>query len=244
MDWNKANNILLVALLAVNIFLIAVYGSQYVKKETVQDADVQQYTMSVLEENNIFYEGEKYEKTKKMRPLTVSYGKYDEYAVKQAYKNMRQIPENERTKEAYCEMADQLLEKCGYMNSYVQRKSVKISGDTATVSYRNVYEKIPVEECTMKVCFENGKINDFDRKWIEILSEREAKIEVMSQYSALLKFMTEVDHSSKIVVSDMYLTYWIDSNDMDGNVLSDTALPAWCFEYNDGKKKYISATVE
>ena len=96
----------------------------------------------------------------------------------------------------------------------------------------------------MRVYFENGRITDFERKWMEVVSEGDSRIEVTSQLSALLEFMTETDKSKQITVDDMYLVYWIDNYDVDGCILYDTALPAWCIRYNDNDLKYISATVQ
>ena len=246
MNWSKSKNIILAVLILTNIFLAAVYGRQLLAREMEPEGDVQTYTMNVLEDNNISYEGEIYSKEKKMHPLTVSYGKYDTNVVKNAVEKMHPVPEADRTEEGYRAAADALLKKCGFQREHVVYAGTEIRGSAAVVSYDNQYEGIPVEECFMTVTFQDGRITDFQRRWMDVISEGDARLEVMSQLSALLKFMTETDHTDPITITDMYLTYWIDAYDVDGDVLYDTALPAWCFIYNDGqnRKKYIPATVQ
>lgn len=246
MDWNKSKNIILVILLITNIFLIAVYGGGSFVQKKNENNNAYQYTMNVLEENNIIYEGQIYNKLPKMTTLTVSYGKYDRNLVEKNIQNTRRLPQADRNEPGYKSSADDFIERCGFMSENVVYEGMSASDDgTSTiVSYSNVYKNIPVEECYMRVYFENGRINDFERKWMEVVSEGDSRIDVTSQLSALLEFMTETDKSKQITVDDMYLVYWIDNYDVDGGILYDTALPAWCIKYNGDNMKYISATVQ
>lgn len=244
MDWNKSKNIILLILLITNIFLIVVYGGGSAAQKNSEDNNAYQYTMNVLEENNIIYKGQIYSKLPKIAPLTVSYGKYDQNIVDKNIRNTRRLPEADLNETGYRSAADDLVSRCGFMSENVEYEGISINGSSVVVSYNNVYKNIPVEECYMRVYFENGRVTDFQRKWMEVVSEGDSKIEVTSQLSALLEFMTETDKSEKINVSDMSLVYWIDNYDVDGGILYDTALPAWRIEYNDNDVKYISATVQ
>ena len=69
MNWSKSKNIILAVLILTNIFLAAVYGRQLLAREKEPEGDVQTYTMNVLEDNNISYEGEIYSKEKKENVL-------------------------------------------------------------------------------------------------------------------------------------------------------------------------------
>lgn len=244
MDWNKSKNIILVILLITNIFLIVVYAGGNAAQKKNENSNAYQYTMNVLEENDIIYKGQIYNKVPKIAPLTVSYGKYDQNIVDNNIRNTRRLPEADLNETGYKSAADDLIDRCGFMSENVEYDGISINGASVVVSYYNVYKNIPVEECYMRVYFENGRVTDFERKWMEVVSESDSKIEVTSQLSALLEFMTEADKSQEITVSDMYLVYWIDNYDVDGGILYDTALPAWRIEYNDGGVKYISATAQ
>lgn len=244
MDWNKSKNIILVILLITNIFLIAVYGGGNIVQKKTENSNAYQYTMNVLEENNIIYKGQIYSKLSKMTPLTVSYGKYDSSMVDKNIQNTRRLPEADRNEPGYKSAADDLIDRCGFMSDNVVYDGITENGTSVVVSYSNFYRNIPIEECYMRVYFENGRVTDFERKWMEVVSEGDSRIEVTSQLSALLEFMTETDKSEQITVTDMYLVYWIDNYDVDGGILYDTALPAWCIKYNGDNMKYISATVQ
>jgi regulatory protein YycI of two-component signal transduction system YycFG len=327
MDWSKAKNIILIVLVITNIFLL---GAIAVKNLEPEDADesISDYTLSILEENGITVECEVPEGIQKMHALTVSYGKYDTNIVKNAIDRAKALAVIERTEKGYAQAADSLVEKCGFMDDGTRRMSVKIDGDSAVVLYKNFYKDVPLEECYMTVTFTDGKITDFDRKWMEPVSEGESRTEIMSPYSALLAFMqaAEADRAaaakngadsltdraaaakngadsltagaaaakngadsltagaaaakngadsltngaaaakpaageaaaagsgdaepaaaagstSSITVEDMYIAYWIEDYDVEGDVLYDTALPAWCIVYNGGQTKYISAVM-
>ena len=241
MDWSKAKNIILLVLVLTNLFLLAVYGNKYFGDDGTSDEEILDYTVSLLDENDIEYRGEIYNKTRKMHPLTVSYGQYDSNMVKNAISTLGSLPDGDESDESCRKLADSLLEKCGFMTENVYFSGIERDQDSICVIYENHYNDIPVQECYMKVYLENGRVTDFDRKWMEIIEESDPKIEVMSQLSAMMKFMTEVEGRGHITIDKMYLTYWIDSYDVEGDILFDTALPAWCFEYNGGQKMYISA---
>lgn len=247
MDWNKSKNIILLILLITNIFLIAVYGIRNQSEGSDDYGNAYQYTMSVLEENNIYYEGEIYSKLPKVSSLTVSYSNYDSEQTAGVMKKMKELPASSRSDAAYKAAADNFIESCGFMTENVEYSGIETNGSSVTVSYENRYKDIPVEECYMRVYFEDGRITDFDRKWLDIVSEGDSRLEVTSQLSAMLTFMTEADTSERITITDMQMVYWIDSYDVEGDVLYDTALPAWRIKYisgNDTNVKYISATVQ
>jgi len=240
MDWSKAKNVILIVLVLTNLFLLAVCGHRHIKQFS-EDKDLYIYTMKVLEENNIFYDGEIRSRGYRVHPLTVSYGKYDRTVVKNAMAGIRKLSPEERNLEGYKAAADQLLSKCGFLTENAQFDELTESDGRVIVKYKNVYKDIPVEECSMNVYFEDGRIVDFDRKWMEVINDDDAKIAVSSQLSALLKFMAEKDTDARIDIDSISLVYWIDSYDLEGNVLYDTALPAWRIEYNSNQTAYISA---
>ncbi|MCI8284525.1 MAG: hypothetical protein HFE90_04550 [Firmicutes bacterium] len=247
MNWSKAKNIIIIVLIFTNIFIISMTFLRY-KNVKNDDTDIYQYTNDILEENNIYLECELPDPIGKMHALTVSYGKYDSNMTANIMKNMPKLSNEQQTETGYAEAADKYIEKCNYMNDNVKISSVEISENRAVVTYKNYYKEIPLEECYMKVIFENGGITDFDRKWMKPESEGATRIDIMPPVSALLNFMTEIkeeyNEENKININDMYITYWIDSYNVNDDILYDTALPAWCIRYNGNSIKYISAIVQ
>ena len=243
MDWSKAKNIIIVVLILTNIFLVMMYGGEYINKNEENDS-VYKYTMNVLSEHDISVDCEIPEESERMHSLVVSYSSYDQEKVQEKMLESKVLKENERTEHDYGIYADSFVASCGYMTEFTKRKDVNVSGNTAVVVYKNYYEEIPLEVCSMTVTFTDGKISGFDRKWMEVEEEGSARLEIMSPLSALLYMMSEHQPEEGTVIENMYMTYWIETYDISGNVLYDTALPTWCIEYNGGQTKYISATVQ
>ena len=243
MDWSKAKNIIIVVLVLTNLFLILMYGGEYVKKYE-DDHSVYEYTMNVLSEHDITVKCDIPDEAERMHSLVVSYGEHDEDAIQQLINSSEPLAENRRHTEGYGAAADQFIKQSGYDGEGTKRMTVNISEERVEAVYKNYYEDIPLEVCYMKVIFTDGKISGFERKWMEVVEESSTKTEVMSPLSALLYFMSEVQPEEGTVIENIYMTYWIDSYDLSGNVLYDTALPAWCIEYNGGQRQYVSSSVQ
>jgi len=243
MDWSKAKNIIIVVLILTNLFLILMYGGDYVKKYE-EDHSVYEYTMNVLAEHDIEVHCDIPENAERMHSLVVSYGEHDEAAIQQLIDSSSPLAENRRHSEGYGAAADEFIRKSGYYGEGAKRIAVNITEEKVEAVYKNYYEDIPLEVCYMKVIFTDGRISGFERKWMEVVEESSTRIEVMSPLSALLYFMSEVQPAEGTVIENIYITYWIDSYDLSGNVLYDTALPAWCIEFDGGQRQYISATAQ
>lgn len=243
MDWSKAKNIIIVMLILTNLFIIFMYGGEYIQKHE-EDDSVYEYTMNVLSQHNVSVECEIPEEEERMHSLVVTYDSYDQTIVQSIIDSIRPLPDTERYEEGYGIAADNFVARCGYKTEGTRRVAVNETPENVEVIYKNYYEDIPLEVCYMKVIFSEGKISGFDRKWMEVEEEGSARMEIMSPLSALLYYMSETEPAAGTVIEDMYMTYWIDSYDISGNVLYDTALPAWCIEYDGGQTQYISATVQ
>ncbi len=219
------------------------YGGRYAATKE-EDSTVYEYTMNVLSEHNIQLDCEVPEEIGYMRALVVSYGEYDKAKVKSVMSQTQVLSAAKRDTEDYTQAADSFIKKCGYLDENTKMVSVSGTDSNKVVTYKNYYEEVPLEVCYMIVNFTDGKITGFDRKWMEVEEEGPSKREVMSPLSALLYFMGHTDSSQRVIIEDIYMTYWIDSYDPSGNVLYDTALPAWCIKYNNGQTQYISAIMQ
>ena len=102
----------------------------------------------------------------------------------------------------------------------------------------------------MNVVFRDGKISRLERKWMEPVEEGKSKIRVTEPATALLRFIEMINEDREkgkeaaeetVTVSDMYLTYYVNGDEIRRNILYDTAFPAWCIRYGDGQIRYISA---
>lgn len=192
MDWGRAKNILLVVLVATNIFLISVYGIRY-EQNKENNSELYSYTISQLEKNNILLNCSIPEHPSKLTSLTVQYSKYDSSVVNKAVKKASDENPRARDEEDFIQAADDLVEKCGLKTEGTSvEQTVYEDNGTVTVEYGNRYEAVPLQECYMKVIFQDGKIERLERKWMEPVEEGETRLEITEPATALLSFIDVV----------------------------------------------------
>lgn len=189
MDWGRAKNILLVVLIATNIFLISVYGIRY-EQSRENNSELYSYTISQLEKNNISLDCAIPEHPSRLTSLTIQYGRYDSSIVNKAVKKASEESLKIRDDEDFIQAADNLVEKCGLKTPGTSvAQTVHEENGAVTVEYENRYENIPLQECYMKVIFQDGKIERLERKWMEPVEEGETRLEITEPATALLSFI-------------------------------------------------------
>ena len=82
MDWTKAKSILIVALLVTNLVLIATYFLQNNSQKN-DDKEMQNATVKLLEQKNIFVNTDIPQEHPRMAKLTVRYDKMNQTAVEE-----------------------------------------------------------------------------------------------------------------------------------------------------------------
>lgn len=189
MDWGRAKNILLVVLVATNIFLISVYGIRY-EQNKENNSELYSYTISQLEKNNILLNCAIPQHPSRLASLTVQYSRYDSSVVNKAVKTASAENPKAEDEEDFIQAADDLVEKCGLKTEGTSvEKTVHEEGGAVAVEYGNRYDNIPLQECYMKVVFQDGKIERLERKWMEPVEEGETKLEITEPATALLSFI-------------------------------------------------------
>ena len=263
MDWGRAKNIILAVLVVTNIFLISVYGIKY-ERSKENNSELYRYTIQQLEKNHIELECEIPSNPGKLPALTVQYEKYDSRQINKQIEAAGKAEKRAEEEEEYRREADAFIEKCGLdSQGAVILQTEKNEDGSTVVRYENRYRGIPLQECYMNVVFRGGKVAGLERKWMEPVEESRAKLEITEPVTALLRFIdlvngeraenagtqqetgtaesSEEDDVEPVTVEKMYLSYYVESDEINRNILSDTAFPAWCIEYGDGQIKYISA---
>ena len=240
MDWTKAKNIMIAALVVTNLVLILTY---FYKDDLFQNSDkqIRNETIQLLESKNIYIDTEIPEKHSAMPTLTVEYHNGNQDLIDQQL--AAQTPEtgaltNDRLKE----ITTAFIRDCGLMTDTVVFDSVVKNGSEYTVTYKNYVDEIAIEESYMIVTVKEGKIIDFKRYWLDPVGTGPTKKAIISAAAALLKFMNENEEEEKIKVENISLVYWLDPSAFDTeSPVSDTALPAWKITYNHGKIEHIWA---
>ena len=267
MDWGRAKNIILAVLVVTNIFLITVYGIKY-EQSRENNSELYRYTIEKLEENHIRLDCEIPEKPERLPALTVQYEKYDSSRINREVKAAGETENRAENGKEMREAADALIATCGLDTEGASVAETEENEDgSTTVRYGNYYRGIPLQECYMNVVFRDGKISRLERKWMEPVEEGRTRIEVTEPATALLRFIEIIGEERKdaenngrsgeeeseaapdeagkdeetVTVSDMYLAYYVNGDEIRRNILYDTAFPAWCIEYGDGQIRYISA---
>lgn len=241
MDWTKAKNILIVALIVTNLVLIFAYAKSPDKSHEVDREAI----FSYMETKNIFIDAEIPVGQKKMSVVEVSHSGENARVVSREIKGWEVIAKKERTDENLQEKTEEFLIRCNFDRETVKLKSISRFEDQIIVEYKNQLGNIPVEQSYMIFTIENGKLVDFQRKWLDILDLNKTKQAVIPSEDALMKFtqdMNNAGNNEKITVEKMELVYWLDYKSIEGETpKADTALPAWKITYNGETVTYVPA---
>jgi hypothetical protein len=244
MDWTKAKTILIVALLATNIILIAVYGHLAPASNTT-DQELETETIALLADKGIYIKGSLPLKHNNMPVLSVEYDRLDPNLLQEQLWDQIPIDENDRSRQSMLELANHFLEKCGVLTDTVELESVNQTGTTTTVTYRNVYQEILVEDSYIICTIEGGQVVKMDRYWAKPVEFGRTKRATISPSAALISIVSEKHELGSVMVEKVEMVYWLDPTNYGGeNTVSDTAFPAWKITYNDGQVIHVPAYLE
>ncbi|HVI41101.1 MAG TPA: two-component system regulatory protein YycI [Anaerovoracaceae bacterium] len=241
MDWTKAKSLLIVALIVTNLLLIATY---YFQSDRFQNdrKEMQDATIKLLEEKNIFVETDIPKEHPRMPKLTVQYDKLNEDVIDEQLANQEALPEAEQTDENLISMTTGFIKRCNLMTENVTFDSIERTDKIIRVTYKNYIDGIAIEDSDIICTVTDGKITDFKRYWLNPVEVSDNQKEVIPAVAALIKFMSENTEEEKIYVQKIALVYWLDSSAFDAeSPVTDTAFPAWEITYNQGKVQYVSA---
>lgn len=241
MDWTKAKSILIVALVVTNLILITTYFFQNERFED-DEKEMQDVTIKLLEEKNIFVKTDIPDGHPRMPKLTVQYDKMNEDVIEEQLADQKSLPDSEQTEEELISMTTDFIKKCDLMTENVTFERMERTGEDILVIYKNYINEIAIEDSEIICTVRDGKITDFERYWLNPVEVNDIEKEVISADTALIKFMSENTEGEKIYVQDIALVYWLDSSAFDAeSPVTDTAFPAWKITYNREKIQYILA---
>jgi hypothetical protein len=245
MDWTKAKNIIIAALIITNLVLI---GSLYVKfndKQEMQKRELND-TISVLESRNITI-NTTLPKTVGNKPLLyIEYDNADQSLIEEKLKGQVGISSEIIDQSSIEKYINIFFTECNIMTKNIVLKSIVEKNGVYSIEYKNMVGDIALEDSYIKCTFSEGKIIDFQRIWLKPLDFGKTKREVMPISSALIRFMNKIkegpDKNSNIVINGIELVYWLDTSALNLNSpVTDTAFPAWKFTYNNGEVIHIGA---
>lgn len=241
MDWTKAKTILIVALVVTNLVLITTYFFQDNRLKE-DEREMQEVTIRLLQDKNIYVETDIPEGRHRMPKLTVRYDKLNENIIEEQLAKQTAGTDNVLTEEDLISMTTEFIKACGVMTEQVSFDRIDRGHGEIRVIYKNDMNGTAIEDSHITCTVKDGKIVDFDRFWLEPVEMNDIEKEVIPAVAALIKFMSENKDGEKIYVQNISLVYWLDSSEFDTEyTVTDTAFPAWKIAYNRGKVQYILA---
>ena len=244
MDWAKAKSIIIAALLAANLFLILMFVVLKAE-DTADEATIRQETLTLLAAKNITVEKEIPLKHNEMPVLNVRYDRLDPEVLENALHAQTAVPEEKRSNERMLQESEDFLKDCKVWTDGVILDRYEQEEDTITISYRNEYEEMLIEDSYMICTIKDGKIVSLERHWLSPIDFGRTEKATMSASAALVSFLSDPERPEEITVEEIEMVYWINSNTYEGDAtISDTAFPAWKITYNDGLVKHVPAYIE
>lgn len=239
MDWSKAKNILIIALIATNIFL---GFTLFEKEQTPVDTKYQNELLKILESKGIYVNTELPTVRSKVPVITVKYSTLDNSKISEVLQQQDYtVAANDPVEMA--NMSKKFLEDCNLPIEDLFYTDVFTRSDgTVAVRFKNSYKSIAIGDSFVNVIFENSKITGLDGEVIQAHANGEARLQVTSPEEALLMLLSQKNSQASLYVDNIQLVYWVNDSDFDeDSLLSDTVFPAWQITYNGGQVKYFDA---
>ncbi len=235
MDWTKAKTILIVALLATNIFLIYSHLDRHNEIGEVTNEDV---ILQVMEQRNIELDVE----IPHSHPnLSIIQGEYLSVSREEIVALAQGLP---LTFSDYRSAAEDFLEYLGLFDKetiYASTESYSDGDYEAVVSFVAEVEGLQIAENYIDVYFNAGRIVDMKYHWLDDIEIAPRKVETISATVALMSLVNN-EPGNKMTITDIKLVYWVPETDMElGETVSDTAFPTWQITLDTGEIIYIEA---
>lgn len=247
MDWSKAKNILIVALLITNLVLL---GAIYHTRDHSDAKDVEHMkedTVLLLREHDIYVREDLIpDRIQRMPVLSVRYRTVETDAIAQAIEKSGVSLLPHASEKEYNKAADELLSAAGVSCEHFMHRDVQRQGDSVEVVYGVQYQGYSLDNARFSVIFQGGRPVSMGNSWVEVISMGKNKKWIMTASTALVKFMTslrneEFSFKESIIVDEIRLVYWLEGYTDNIGVSEDTAVPYWCIRYNEDQWGYIPA---
>lgn len=244
MEWSKIKNILIIALILTDIFLISLlifsdrenrHGDNSI---SVEDALV------VLSKNDITVSSKIPETDPEMPVLTLTYDQDNGSFFYTSSETALTLTEN-----TALDLANSFISGLNLPqgeNNSLQAVNVYPSEDGSgryIVTFGSYYEDYKLEDSYILCYVSSDGVTEMLKNHATAEISGNSKQEIIPAASALLKYMNQLksaDPNSAKEIIDVSLVYMIDSP-YDGNITSDTAFPTWKITASDNSITYISA---
>jgi regulatory protein YycI of two-component signal transduction system YycFG len=269
MDWSKAKNILIIAFIVTNVFLVITIERNLFREPNLPlpiDKTIQSVT-HVMGEKGIYINTDIPRTMTPMPVLEVEYETYEDKDISRLLSGEKDTDNdpggqfeivNEKVliytastisntgvkidEEQARERAETFLEKHGFVENDVEYWRTDFDGEQYTIVFKQKYKATFLEDSYMKVqVTEVGAVKYFERIWLKPAHVGDNRNEIMSSTKALLKAIEKLSEKegSKTIV-DISIGYRFDPPSMQ-SAKSGTAFPVWRIALEDGETIFIDA---
>lgn len=235
MDWTKAKTILIIALIATNVFLIYSLLERHSDRGEMTNEEV---ILQLMEQRNIELEVDIPRLHPSLRIIQGEYLSVDREEIAALAQRMPAATSD------YEGVAEDFLEYLGILDDETVYEETELFEDgdiDASVRFKNEVEGLQIAENYIEVYFKDGRITDMNYHWLDDVEVSPRKIETMSAAVALMSLVNQ-QPGAKMTITGIELVYWVPDTDMElGETVSDTAFPTWEITLSSGEKKYVGA---
>lgn len=235
MDWTKAKTILIIALIATNVFLIYSLLDRHSDRGEMTNEEV---LLQLMEQRNIELEVDIPRLHPSLRIIQGEYLSVDREEIAALAQRMPAATSD------YEGVAEDFLEYLGILDDETVYEETELFEDgdiDASVRFKNEVEGLQIAENYIEVYFKDGRITDMNYHWLDDVEVSPRKIETMSAAVALMSLVNQ-QPGAKMTITGIELVYWVPDTDMElGETVSDTAFPTWEITLSSGEKKYVGA---
>ncbi|MBQ9931120.1 MAG: two-component system regulatory protein YycI [Firmicutes bacterium] len=245
MDWTKAKTILIIALIAANVFLLGNIAWVSVKESRAAEVSESE-TLAFLASRNVYLETELPEREGKLPTLEVRYENLDPWVVRENLQAQQTLSEEALSQEkSLLAAAEAFGESCGFSSENMELEQVVADGNGFLITYKNVIDGIPIEKSYLQYRISDHRIQSVDCYWLDAVHYGETRHSITSPLQALLEFVSYHDQDGAVRVKAMELVYWLDDSSVtQDTAVLDTAFPAWKITFNNNEVEYIFAYEE
>ncbi len=274
MDWTKAKNILIIALVITNLVLIYFIVDAYSDKE--DQGKILQETIDYLEDHGVVIDIDVPEKSRRMSTLTVKYRTSDQEEVSKALEGLEGIEDSEPSREQVVELADAALRAVDMMSENVQLdEAIQNDDGSWTVTYKDMVDGILVDNSSIECVIANGKAVSLHWDWLEPVKFSRSKRKILPAAEALMNFRFElyrqrqaqlkekvdagtternggtsssggISRKPIVEITGMEIVYWLNPEGVgtDVQLSEDTAYPTWKISYRKGSREIKTMYVD
>ena len=246
MDWAKAKNIIILALVVLNVFLLFMFGVLTNNVNVQEEEDLFAEVQDLLVQRDIDLKIDLPEESGDVPVVIVDRIGLSDARIEHLIAAEKILAPEERDEAHIRAKAQNFLEELGVWNDDTFIAQYEVGGDgSVLLTFGSSVNGIPVEISNLYCYVSGGKVAVVIGVWMTGSGEGQPALPTISPVDALLKFIGSVprsyDKDGNLIplhITKMEMVYHFDNDAMmNGLTVSDTAFPYWKFTYIVGSEE-------